>query len=382
MKLEQSFDVDAPLERVWEALIDVERVAPCLPGAAVTGRNDDGTYNGAFTIKIGPTTASYTGKLEMRDVDEASHSATMHAQGSDRRGQGGATATIVSSLSAADGGTRVQVVTDYHITGRLARFGRGGMIEDISERLLREFAGRLQSSLAGGGSASTATGTGPGAGVVTDEGPAAEDEAPTAVHEVVPPPAQEPATASGWSPAAAEADAPPPPSEVAAVADAPEPTAGHAPEPTGLPEPPGAVEPAGESEPLEPAAATEPPPPGEPAPAPEADLAAASAPVPPAPEPEASAAPEPAPPEPLAPPPQAEPAEPAPPPPPPAAAAPPPTPPPPPHNPPPPPPPAAEPLEAGSLVGSVLVDRVKRNPKPLVAVAGGLLLLRILRRRR
>ena len=68
MKLEQSFEVEAPLEQVWQALVDVERVAPCLPGAAVTGRNDDGTYNGTFTIKIGPTTAAYTGKLRSEDV--------------------------------------------------------------------------------------------------------------------------------------------------------------------------------------------------------------------------------------------------------------------------------------------------------------------------
>ena len=149
MKLEQSFEVDAPLERVWKTLIDVEHVAPCLPGAAVTGRNDDGSYNGTFTVKIGPTTASYSGKLEMESIDEASHTATMQAQGTDKRGQGGAKATIYSRLAPADGrGTRVEVVTDYHITGRLARFGRGGMIEDISERLLREFAKRLQSSLA------------------------------------------------------------------------------------------------------------------------------------------------------------------------------------------------------------------------------------------
>ena len=148
MKLEQSFEVDAPLERVWQTLIDVEHVAPCLPGASVTGRNDDGSYNGTFTVKIGPTTASYSGKLEMETIDEASHSATMQAQGTDKRGQGGAKATIFSRLAPADGrGTRVEVVTDYHITGRLARFGRGGMIEDISERLLREFAKRLQSSL-------------------------------------------------------------------------------------------------------------------------------------------------------------------------------------------------------------------------------------------
>ena len=148
MKLEQSFEVSAPIERVWKALVDVEHVAPCLPGAAVTGRNDDGSYNGTFSIKIGPTTAAYAGKLEMKEIDEETHEATMHAQGNDKRGQGGANATIVSKVvEEKPGQTRVDVATDYHITGRLARFGRGGMIEDISERLLREFAQRLQASL-------------------------------------------------------------------------------------------------------------------------------------------------------------------------------------------------------------------------------------------
>jgi carbon monoxide dehydrogenase subunit G len=149
MKLEQTFEVAAPLERVWEALIDVERVAPCLPGAAVTGRNDDGSYNGTFKVKIGPTSAAYTGKLAMENVDESAHTATMDAQGTDKRGQGGAKATIVSTVAdAGNGSTRVEVVTDYHITGRLARFGRGGMIEDISNRLLGDFAKCLQTSLA------------------------------------------------------------------------------------------------------------------------------------------------------------------------------------------------------------------------------------------
>jgi uncharacterized protein len=156
VKLEQSFEVDAPVERVWAALIEVERVAPCLPGAAVTGRNEDGSYNGSFSVKIGPTSASYTGKLVMQDIDEGARRATMLAEGTDKRGQGGAKATIVSTLSPAEGGaTRVAVDTDYRITGRLARFGRGGMIEDISARLLREFAGRLQQSLAGEGAAAS-----------------------------------------------------------------------------------------------------------------------------------------------------------------------------------------------------------------------------------
>ncbi len=147
MKLEQAFDVAAPVDRVWKALIDVEHVAPCLPGATVTGRNEDGSYSGTFTMKIGPTTASYSGKLEMDQIDEGARRARMHANGTDKRGQGGAKATIESTLSETGSGTHVEVVTDYHITGRLARFGRGGMIEDISERLLREFAKRLQDSL-------------------------------------------------------------------------------------------------------------------------------------------------------------------------------------------------------------------------------------------
>ncbi len=163
MRLEQSFDVDAPLERVWDALVDVEQVAPCLPGAAVTGRNEDGSYNGTLTIKIGPTTASYTGKLEMEQIDEAQRTATMQAQGTDKRGQGGAKATIVSRLVPSDGdGTRVEVSTDLHITGRLARFGRGGMMEDISDRMMKQFAASLQASLAGGGAPAPAAGPPPG----------------------------------------------------------------------------------------------------------------------------------------------------------------------------------------------------------------------------
>ena len=148
MKLQQSFDVAAPLDQVWNALIDVERVAPCLPGASVTGRNDDGSFAGTLTIKIGPTTAAYAGRLEMERIDEGAHISTIQAQGTDRRGQGGAKATITSTLSETPDGTRVDVSTDYSITGRLARFGRGGMIEDISKRLLREFAACLQQSLA------------------------------------------------------------------------------------------------------------------------------------------------------------------------------------------------------------------------------------------
>lgn len=151
MKLEQSFRVAAPVDEVWRALIDVQQVAPCLPGAEVTEGGGDGVYRGVFTIKLGPTTVAYAGTLRMERVDEASRHAVMAARGTDRRGQGGATATISSTVRADGDETAVDVVTDFTITGRLARFGRGGMIEDVSRRLLRDFAACLQARLGAGG---------------------------------------------------------------------------------------------------------------------------------------------------------------------------------------------------------------------------------------
>lgn len=149
MKIQQSFTVAVPADEVWAALIDIERIAPCLPGADITGKDDDGeTFHGLFTLKIGPATAKYRGTLKLQVVDEAAHSATMHAHGRDTRGQGGATAEIVSTVSASGEGTRVDLATDLTITGKLARFGRGGMIEDISRLLMEQFAVCLQERLA------------------------------------------------------------------------------------------------------------------------------------------------------------------------------------------------------------------------------------------
>jgi uncharacterized protein len=200
MKLEQSFTVAAPVEQVWDALIDVERIAPCLPGAEITGQGPDGSYEGNFTVKLGPTTASYRGSLKMDSLDEASHTATMHAKGTDKRGQGGANATIVSSLREEGGETTVDVVTDFTITGRLARFGRGGMIEDISKRMMRDFSQCLQATL------------------TSEPEPAPAAEAPAAAAPVTPGEEADAAVASAGG-AAAEASA------ATEAAPAPKPTA-------------------------------------------------------------------------------------------------------------------------------------------------------------
>jgi carbon monoxide dehydrogenase subunit G len=193
MKLEQTFEVQAPLAQVWEALNDLERVAPCLPGAAITGHDEDGTYHGTFTVKLGPMTAAYNGTIKIEDVDEAAHTATLKARGTDKRGQGGANATIVNTLSEHDGGTRVEAVTDFNITGRLAQFGRGGMMQDVSNRLLRDFATCLSTRLAEPGAPTEAE-------VPSGAEVAAGDAAPEEVASTPPPAATPPPTAPAAQP--------------------------------------------------------------------------------------------------------------------------------------------------------------------------------------
>ncbi len=179
MKLEHSFEVEAPLERVWARLIDIEKVAPCLPGAEITESSEEGVYEGNFTIKLGPTTAAYAGKLALTEVDDGAHRVTMSANGRDKRGQGSAKATISSSMSEADGTTHVDVVTDFVLTGRLARFGRGGMIADVSNKMVGDFVECLRSSLESEGSTATAEAGAPG------DAPAAAPPPPPSAAEPV-----------------------------------------------------------------------------------------------------------------------------------------------------------------------------------------------------
>ncbi len=190
MKLEQTFEVDAPVERVWEALIHVDQVAPCLPGATITEASEDGTYEGTFSAKVGPASVSFKGTLKMEEVDEATHTAKMLANGSNRRGQGGAKATIISKVSAGEGGkTKVDIDTDYSITGPLARLGRGGMIEDVGNRLLREFAGCLEQRL-GHQEAVEEAAQAPAAAAAPDGAPAGSTPPPTTQAAPPPPPPQ------------------------------------------------------------------------------------------------------------------------------------------------------------------------------------------------
>ena len=142
MKLENEFTVPAPLEHAWAVLLDVERVAPCLPGASVEPAGEDGEYAGTMTIKIGPITSRYRGTVKIESADEEAGVAVMRAQAKDARGQGTASATITSSMHQVPDGTRVRVETDLRVTGPAAQFGRGVM-QDVSAKLMRQFAAAL-----------------------------------------------------------------------------------------------------------------------------------------------------------------------------------------------------------------------------------------------
>lgn len=143
MKLENDFVVAAPLERTWQTLLDVERVAGCLPGATIEPVGQDGLYRGAIRIKAGPVTMAYNGTVRLADVDADAHVASFDARAKESKGTGTAAATIRNRLEPAGDGTRVFVETDLNVTGRPAQFGRG-LMEDIAGRMLGDFAGRLE----------------------------------------------------------------------------------------------------------------------------------------------------------------------------------------------------------------------------------------------
>ncbi len=147
MRIEDRFTVSLPMEETWKVFLDVERIAPCMPGAQLTEMTDD-EYRGVVKVKLGAITAQYKGAVRFEEVDEASHRLVLRAEGRETRGQGNAAATVVATLHpAGDGGTEVAIDTDLKITGRIAQFGRGVMA-DVSSKLLGEFARCLEDDLA------------------------------------------------------------------------------------------------------------------------------------------------------------------------------------------------------------------------------------------
>jgi carbon monoxide dehydrogenase subunit G len=146
VRLDHEFTVPAPIGEVWQAVVDPERVAPCMPGATLTKVEGD-KFSGTVKVKLGPISLLYKGNGEFLEKDDAAHKVTIKASGKDSRGSGTAAATVTLTLTEAEGGTHGSVATDLSITGKPAQFGRG-LISEVGGKILDTFAGCLSGKLA------------------------------------------------------------------------------------------------------------------------------------------------------------------------------------------------------------------------------------------
>jgi carbon monoxide dehydrogenase subunit G len=148
VQLENSFTVAAPVEEAWDVLLDIGRVAPCMPGCVLESVEGD-EFHGRVKVKVGPIVVTYKGTAHFAEVDAAAHRAVIEASGKEARGSGTAKATVTTELKEADDGTtEVSLVTDLGITGRPAQFGRS-VLADVSAKLTAQFADKLAAELRG-----------------------------------------------------------------------------------------------------------------------------------------------------------------------------------------------------------------------------------------
>ena len=145
MELNHDFQVSVPIEQAWGVLTDLERIAPCMPGAQLLEVEGD-EYRGVVKVKVGPITAQYKGTARIVELDPVAHRAVLRAEGRDTRGQGSASATVIATLNEASGGTEVHIETDLDISGKVAQFGRGALGE-VSGKILDQFVKELEANV-------------------------------------------------------------------------------------------------------------------------------------------------------------------------------------------------------------------------------------------
>jgi carbon monoxide dehydrogenase subunit G len=217
VRLDHEFTVPAPIGEVWQAVVDPERVAPCMPGATLTKVEGD-RFSGTVKVKLGPISLLYKGNGEFLEKDDAAHKVTIKASGKDARGAGTAAATVTLTLTEAEGGTHGTVATDLSITGKPAQFGRG-LITEVGGKILDTFAGCLSGKLGpekttepvaekapAAKPAAAAAPTSASAAAPTSASTSASAKAPAA--EKAPASAAKPASASASAPAAEKTPAP------------------------------------------------------------------------------------------------------------------------------------------------------------------------------
>src|SRR3954452_23199614 len=177
MKFENTFAVDAPIDEVYATLLDVERVAPCVPGAEVLEKSGDNDYQVAIKVRVGPISMTYKGNVEIVERDDENHRAVMRARARETRGQGTADARVELSLEQEGPTTNGTMVADVQLAGRAAAMGRG-VIQDVSAKLVTTFAQNLETIRAGGGAGAAEPEAAPPATAAAPEPQATGPEAP------------------------------------------------------------------------------------------------------------------------------------------------------------------------------------------------------------
>jgi carbon monoxide dehydrogenase subunit G len=149
MEFDNSFEVPLPPAEAWKVLLDIKRIAPCMPGAELTEVLDQNSYKGKIGVRLGPVALTFAGVVKFEQIDAATHTARVAAQGTDAKGRGGANATSVFRLEPAGSGSKVLVHTDLALSGAVAQYGRGvGIIQATAAQIMNQFATRLKEKLA------------------------------------------------------------------------------------------------------------------------------------------------------------------------------------------------------------------------------------------
>ena len=188
MEFDNSFEVPLPIGDAWKVLMDIRRIAPCMPGAELTDVVDDRTYKGKIGVRLGPVALTFAGIVKFEEIDDANRKARVAAQGNDAKGRGAANAVAAFRLEPVDGGTKVLVHTNLTLSGAVAQYGRGvGIIQMTAAQIITQFANNLKAQLAQDG-ASAAAATIPIAG------------APPVSSVSAPPASAPPSTAPGTAP--------------------------------------------------------------------------------------------------------------------------------------------------------------------------------------
>jgi len=157
MEIKNSFEMPLPPDEAWGVLLDIPRIAACMPGAELTGQTPDGTYEGKVSVRLGPVALSFSGTAKFIERDDAARRAKVQAQGSDQKGRGAASALVTFQLSPSQHGSRVDITTDVTLSGLVAQYGRGaGVIQGVANEICRLFAENLRATVAAPAAGSTA----------------------------------------------------------------------------------------------------------------------------------------------------------------------------------------------------------------------------------